>query len=123
MKYKFRNKYNKIIPLLLFMVFSFILMNYIFFLHSHTLSDGTVIYHAHPYHKNSSDESGEKHHHTILEYVILEQFQTFYREEVSSLLICNFIFNDIYYDFLDTVYVSDTLNTFIPRAPPLILIS
>ncbi len=123
MKYKFRNKYNKTISLLLFIIFSLILMNNFFFLHSHTLSDGTVIFHAHPYHKNNHNNSGEKHHHSRLEYVILTQFQTFYHEEVSSALLCNLVYNDIFYGFLGTVYVSGTSNTSVPRAPPVILIN
>ena len=118
MKHKSKNIYNRTISLLLFMIFSFVFMNNIFFLHSHTLSDGKIIFHAHPYHKNNNDKSKENHHHASIEYLIFGQFQTFYHKEVHELLIYNLIFSEIYHNFFETVYVSDKINTLALRAPP-----
>lgn len=42
--------------------------------HYHKLSDGEIVYHSHPYHHQSSDDSPyENHHHSDFEYSILTQ--------------------------------------------------
>ena len=118
MKYKFGNKYTKIISLLVLIVFLFILLNNIFFLHSHTLSDGTIIYHAHPYQKSSSDNSKEKHHHTGLDYIILQQFQTFSRNEPVTFRAFNLFYGNLYFNFSVRYYIHEIDNITTPRAPP-----
>jgi hypothetical protein len=121
MKREKRGKYNKNISLLLFMGFLLILMNNISFIHTHTLSDGTVILHAHPFHKNTNDDTGEKHHHSDFEYVVLKQLQIFYHEEFNYFPLSDLISSDIQYCYTEPLYISNALTVINPRAPPAIL--
>ena len=119
MKCRNRVFYTHCIFLPLFMIYMFILMNNILFLHSHTLSDGTVIFHAHPYHKTGGHNSGENHHHSGFEYIVIKHFQTYYHEEVYyNLTGCSFHYK-ILLHVADKIYVPCHLKYSGTRAPPI----
>jgi len=46
--------------------------NKTFFLHAHKQRNGEVVFHAHPYQKNSDSTPFKKHHHSHDEYVSID---------------------------------------------------
>ena len=53
------------------------------YLHVHKANDGTLIVHAHPFNKTSDTAPIKKHHHNLLEYVLLSHFDLIF---IASLL-------------------------------------
>jgi type III secretory pathway component EscU len=60
------------------------------FIHSHVLSNGQVISHAHPYDKNDDTKPFKSHHHTKSEILFLENVKILF--PVIFLLLTVFIF-------------------------------
>ena len=62
---RFVNKTSiRVFAILLLSLMSMMILDKAFFLHTHRLSDGTIVVHAHPYNKSSDSEPFKKHHHT-----------------------------------------------------------
>jgi len=55
------------ISIILLTSLSLVLINTVCNGHFHKLADGTLIFHAHPYNKNSSDGSEKNHQHNKIE--------------------------------------------------------
>ena len=49
-----------------------LIANKAIFMHSHRLSNGTVITHAHPYNKTNDSEPYKSHQHTKAEFLFLQ---------------------------------------------------
>jgi len=72
------NKYNilkKIITFGMICIMGMLIINNSVFMHTHKLSDGTVIIHSHPYDKSNDSKSHKTHHHTKAEFVFLENIE------------------------------------------------
>ncbi len=52
------------IAILLVGLMSLMILDKAFFLHTHKLSDGTIIVHAHPYNKSADSKPFKTHHHS-----------------------------------------------------------
>ncbi len=48
------------------------------FLHTHKLSDGTIIVHAHPYNKSTDSKPFKTHHHTNTEYLFFHSLEVLF---------------------------------------------
>lgn len=68
-----RNKFTKIIALLLLVIIGHLNYNQVVNLHAH-LINGEVIYHSHPYKHDPADKSPyQSHQHSPLDLFLLEQ--------------------------------------------------
>ncbi|MCK5775234.1 MAG: hypothetical protein KAH25_03615 [Bacteroidales bacterium] len=61
----------KSVALILASIFILLVANNVFFMHTHTLADGTLVQHAHP----NNDSKGEKHSHTDAQYVFFQHLK------------------------------------------------
>lgn len=116
-----KKTYKKIIATLFLLGFVCYLLNSVFFLHVHTLADGTKIVHAHPYHKNK-EVPGRQHHHSSLELMLIGQTRVFLNN-VNSVEIAvrqceRFVFNEQ----LVTNYTLEIFSDFGQRAPPFFVV-
>lgn len=116
MKFIERKAYKNGLFLLMFVIILLVITNNIFFLHSHRLSDGAVIYHAHPFNKGNNN-SGENHHHTNFEFLLLRQFQLFLSEDTLILPPIPFTLNT-YPALYFNNYIAEEHNSLNSRAPP-----
>ncbi|MEA3317535.1 MAG: hypothetical protein U9R54_06220 [Bacteroidota bacterium] len=64
MKREFKNIIIKISSFLLIGMIALLIANKTFYLHTHKLSDGTIVIHSHPYEKTNNPVSEESHHHS-----------------------------------------------------------
>lgn len=63
---------RKAVALFLVAVFAMLAFNQSAYIHSHKLVDGSVVSHAHPYNKTSDSEPIKSHHHTLADFLTLE---------------------------------------------------
>lgn len=56
-------------------IISLLIFNNTYYFHTHTLSDGSIITHAHPYHKSNTTVPGETHHHSKIEIFFLDSLR------------------------------------------------
>lgn len=67
-----KNIYHLFIRLFFTGLVIFLIFNTVFFLHLHTLSDGSVVIHAHPYNDKPSGENEKtSHNHSFAEYLMV----------------------------------------------------
>ncbi len=106
----------KSVALILASIFIMLVANNGFFMHSHTLADGTIVQHAHP----NNDSKGEKHSHTDAQYIFFYHLNTlsllvflpfiaFYSVQLSVFIFKNFLIEKQSY-----------FRYFTGRAPPTI---
>ncbi len=67
MKTTFKNKIQKLVARILVFSVGLLIVNNVVFLHSHKLSNGKVIVHAHPYNKSQDSAPFKTHNHTSKE--------------------------------------------------------
>ena len=113
----------RVIAILLVGLMSLMILDKAFFLHTHKLSDGTIIVHAHPYNKSADSKPFKTHHHsdTIFHFyhVVNILFPAIF---LTLTLIVSF--KKIRHLFLQTRRISFTYVSHKKgRAPPFILLS
>jgi hypothetical protein len=94
-----------------------LIANNVMFMHSHYLSDGTIITHAHPFKKSADSEPIPVHSHSKAELLILENLQ----------VLIFFFFTLLGWSFISLTYLNAITLSRIPanhlfvsngRSPP-----
>ncbi len=89
--------------------------------HIHQQENGTIVFHAHPYHKSSQKEPVKTHHHTRVELFFYYLITWLFEHSVSIFLVWLFVFADTF--FRHCLFLKGSLNPFIfipsVRAPPI----
>ena len=65
--------FKRIIGILSIALILMLIGNKAMFWHTHHLSDGSVIQHAHPYSKSQESQSGTQHQHNNFEFLLFQQ--------------------------------------------------
>ena len=86
MKITFKNKIKKLIAGLLLVSIGMFIVNNVVFLHTHKLSNGKILVHAHPYNKSQDSAPFKKHNHTSKELFQISQIQLLFISAVFSIL-------------------------------------
>ncbi|MBN2350639.1 MAG: hypothetical protein JXJ22_17515 [Bacteroidales bacterium] len=92
MKITIRHILLKHTAFLLVSIMVIMVANQAVFTHSHVLSNGQVISHAHPYDKNNDTKPFKSHHHSKSEILFFENLKTLF--PVVFLLLTVFVFFD-----------------------------
>lgn len=79
------------LSLLLMVVFTCQVYSKAFYQHSHILSDGSVVTHAHPFNKSSDNSPFKRHNHASFEYYILDNANLLFAASIISLLLIHAI--------------------------------
>lgn len=72
---KDRKNITSLFAFLLVVVYTLQVYNYSFYLHTHKLSDGRVITHAHPYNKSEDAKPVKSHHHIDYQLITIENLE------------------------------------------------
>ena len=75
MKTIVRNITIKSVTWLVIGMMGMLIANTAVFIHTHKLSDGTVIKHAHPYNKTNDSAPYKSHHHSKAEFLFLQNLE------------------------------------------------
>jgi len=94
-------------------------MNKVVFLHSHKLSDGTVIEHAHPYNKSSDSKPFKSHHHTKGEFLFFQNIDTLFVFVFFTLVLSAGVNKPVGSFYIIKKQVTNYRNQCKSRAPPI----
>ena len=109
---------HRTVAYLLIAAFTMFVVNQTLFLHTHKLSDGTIITHAHPYNKTTEQTPYKTHHHTSVDFMMLHHLNLLFFI-ISGLILSQVL-------KIKTVRFADLfkncspryLNSVFGRAPP-----
>lgn len=90
MKKTVKNLTIRIISFLMIGIVCMLIVNKAVFLHTHKLSDGTIIEHAHPYNKSQDSGPFKTHHHSNAQFFFLKHLNILF--PVLSLIIAFALF-------------------------------
>ncbi len=119
MKMSIRNIIIKSTTFLMIGILGMLIANKAIFTHSHRLSDGTVIEHAHPYDKSNDSEPYKSHHHTNVELLFFQNL------EILSLIVFLIFISftlakrAIYSFYIVKRYIASCIFFYNGRAPPI----
>jgi len=117
-----RHTAKKQIVYLIIGLMGLMIINKAIFLHSHILTNGTVISHAHPYQSTDNSKPFQSHHHTKAAFFLFDNIQLLFNSIPFGLifLIPNFRTKVFFSGFTQIApeYFSSTRN----RAPPLMFL-
>lgn len=110
--------FKKAISYLMIVLIAMLIANRAIYVHSHVLSDGTVITHAHPFSKNTSNDSSPKHRHSSYEFFVLHQLQILFSVLGILCVIVQLYFVKHFYD--ESIYFKSIIkhNIVSLRGPP-----
>ena len=72
MKGKAHKLYNRITLTMIVLVMGSLLVNQALYTHTHVLSDGSIVSHAHPFSKNAGCSKNTTHQHSAAELFLLD---------------------------------------------------
>lgn len=113
---------RKILAYLMLVLVIGITVNNVVYLHSHILSDQTVITHAHPFDKSADNTPFKTHHHSNFEYTLTQGFGFFLIGAVLSITCYSVIKRVQYYQFKARLFKSAPDKSFL-RGPPSMVIA
>jgi hypothetical protein len=115
------NKYNilkKIITFGMICIMGMLIINNSVFMHTHKLSDGTVIIHSHPYDKSNDSKSHKTHHHTKAEFVFLENIEILFPILFLTISFSAYTQKSYFYSHIISGNTSSCIIIHNGRAPP-----
>ncbi|MBN1416131.1 MAG: hypothetical protein JW973_13600 [Bacteroidales bacterium] len=95
-----------------------LIANNVAFTHSHQLSDGTIINHAHPYDKSNDTQPYKSHHHTQTELVFFINVQILFLIALFTAWLTCINRVSTFMDNPVPTYWQEPANIFKGRAPP-----
>lgn len=99
-------------------IFILVTINSLLFIHLHTLPDGTVIVHAHPFNKKDANTPQKQHQHSNSDFFVLSHTHTSFIfhtiDWIQSVYSCRYTF----FIVRNEVFTSLLLNNFYLRGPP-----
>ncbi len=87
----FRNRIQKLVAWLLILAVGLCIVDNVVFLHSHKLSNGQIIIHAHPYDKSQDSTPFKKHSHTTKELLQISHLHLLFVIFVFLSVLVSFI--------------------------------
>lgn len=96
-----------------------LIVNNVFFLHAHKLSNGIIVVHAHPYDKTSDSQPYQSHHHTKAELLFFQNLEILFIIVILTfLLVAPFKKEKVLFKSI-TEYTSICINFNKGRDPPI----
>ena len=90
------------------------------YMHTHVLADGTIVAHSHPYDKSENSGSSQSHHHTSIEFILLDNLYILFLSFIAAFIPGVFTGNPGYSFQLVSSLPSAICNTNQGRAPPIV---
>ncbi len=116
-----KRAFQQTIAIFLILSSIFILINVANNGHIHQCENGVVIFHAHPYNKDSSGDPVKRHKHNTFEFILYALITFLFELSLFSVIIGIMIFIIILFrtiEFLDIVTTDNFIFNPPVRAPP-----
>ena len=94
-------------------------INNVMFLHSHKLTKGNIITHAHPYNKSDDPAPFKSHHHSKKELIFLANLQLLFIFTLIPFIVVNDAKKKSYVVINQIFYTQGYEIIYFGRAPPL----
>jgi hypothetical protein len=110
---------QKLIHFIVFVSICFTIINNVVYIHTHKMSDGSIIVHAHPFKKTDTNNIPVKSHkHTHFEYVVLDHLLLFvlFYVAILAIILALTIHKQFFYKFQYLQKIG--INQFYLRGPP-----
>jgi len=119
LKTTFKNIAIKISAYLFIGMMGMFIANRAFFMHSHKLSNGVVVAHAHPYHNSNDATPFKSHQHTNAELLFFQNVNIFLPIVFFIFALVLFTNKVEYLTLMEKRYLLDRTFHFQGRAPPI----
>lgn len=119
MRASVKNITVRIITIMLVGIVGLFIANQAIFLHVHKLSDGTVIYHAHPYDKSGDTKPIKSHQHSNAEFTFLQNLETLFPVVFLAIILIPYVCEIVYFSQQMPIYSLIRIKQNKGRAPPL----
>ncbi|MFA6999452.1 MAG: hypothetical protein WC198_09880 [Victivallaceae bacterium] len=114
-----KNIATKLVIFLMISIMGMFIANQALFVHAHKMADGTIVQHAHPYHKSEDGQPFKKHHHTKAEIFFLQNLQILFVFAFFSLALIDVAKRAISFALPSLVRPLVFVSLSQGRAPPL----
>jgi hypothetical protein len=113
--------FKKVISYFIIVLMVMLIANRAIYVHSHVLSNGIVVPHAHPYSKDQSNDSPPNHQHSSYEFLVLHQLLILFTVLGISCLIVQLYSVTHFYD--ESIYSRFIVSASIVslRGPPILI--
>lgn len=118
-----KNITKKVLISLMIVLSGILILNSSIYIHTHILADGSIISHAHPYHKADQSHNQQQHQHTNAELILFHNLQILF---LTAIPIA-FVFLNLHNTFIQIpqlLGLSVSYDSVIKgRAPPILFAS
>ncbi len=118
MNWVVKNITTRILPYLVIGMMGTLIVNKSIYLHTHKLTDGSVISHAHPYNKSGDDKPFKSHHHTDTQLLFFQSIKILFFTFFIALFFFKSIKKAVYALYTAFLYTPAFYNSNKGRAPP-----
>ncbi len=87
-------------------------------MHQHTLPNGKILYHAHPYHKSNTEDPGKPHTHNELEFFFIEKLDLLFFSVFTGVLFIAIVKFISFFLESEDLLIEKHIKLFLGRAPP-----
>lgn len=113
-----QNSIKKAVAYLVLGVMGLLILNKAVYLHTHTLNDGTIVVHAHPFQATSDSNSGNPHQHTKCGFYFLDQLSFLYSQLPDNVVLSAAVYHTISFPEKRSFYFENYHACLKNRAPP-----
>ncbi len=115
------NIVKKSIAFLMLAIVMMLTVNKVMFIHTHQLTDGTIVVHSHPYNKTDDNQPIKTHHHSKFEFVFLQNIYLLFGFFFLVLCFHLMIKTEVFFDRESKKEIADCILKRKSRAPPVFL--
>lgn len=119
MKMTVKNITIRLVAFIMIGMIGMLIANKAIFLHSHRLSNGTVIEHAHPYNKTNDSEPYKSHQHTKAELLFFQNLGILFLLVIVTFALLNLVRKAKKTFFRISEYSQCCIIHYKGRAPPI----
>jgi len=118
MKTTFKQFTIKSVAVFIVMLMIMLIVNKALFLHTHTLSDGTVVEHSHPFNKPKDSEPVKSHHHSDSVFAFFQELDSIFIVAFFNLALLLILNRKINISYTEDKIITSFIIIQKGRAPP-----
>lgn len=114
-----KNILKKSIAFLMLAIVMMLTVNKVLYIHTHQLSDGTIVVHSHPYNKTDDNQPIKSHHHNKLEFVFLQNIEILFGFFFLALCFHLILKTELFFNLENKKEIAHCILKRKSRAPPI----
>lgn len=110
---------KKSIAFLMLAIVMMLTVNKVLYIHTHQLSDGTIVVHSHPYNKTDDNQPIKTHHHNKLEFVFLQNIEILFGFFFLAICFHLILKTELFFNLRNKKEIAHCILKRKSRAPPI----